>query len=415
MRPAAVRLLAWIALAGAFAWFLGIVVWPNRSAPGYDLAPLAVAGRLVATGRAQHMYAHDPVHYNRTSDPVFDGTAREIGFSRAPTPFVHAPLLAFAMQPLAGARFPDVMRVWTMLSAAFLALAIALALRIYWPQRSGPWALAAALAALTVFEPIRYGFWLGQTTSGIVLLVLGALALSRRGLHVAAGVALALATFVKLTPGLLAAIWLWRGPRRAFAWFGAALFGLAATSLAWAGLDLHREYLARLRQIASTVMVAYNNHSLVAFLMRARLPEAETHRWTQHPAPPAATLAAWGLLLFLGGFTVVRLSKIPVAEDHRWRPLAEAVALALVLLVPSIAWTHYFVLLVPVLLVVTSRLPPAAALVAGTAFLLCSWPVLPDQTRFRPAAHQLVSGPTLAALLSAVLLVWAIEREARIG
>ncbi len=397
---------------GALGLFLWATVLPARDAPGYDLAPLAGAGRLVATGQEAHLYAHDPVHYNRTGSDVFDAAVGDVGFALGSTPYVYPPLVAVAMQPVARVSFPTVMRWWTFVSAAFLLAGLWLTLEIYLPRANRPLAFAGAVLALLVFEPVRYGFWLGQTTAFIFVLMLLALLLQRRGRDAAAGIALALAAFVKLTPIVLAAIWLWRGPRRAFAWFAGALALLWGVSLAVMGSGLHVEYLARMRHIGRTVLVAYNNHSLLAFLTRRRVDDEAIHYWRQH-TPTASDQAILALLVaVVAAAALVLVRRVPAERDADWRPLAEGLAFVTILLVPSIAWTHYFVLLLPVVAIAASRRPlpgaPGVYAALTLAFLLCSRLLIPDQTAFSPAAHHVVAGPTFAALIALGTLLWLI-------
>jgi alpha-1,2-mannosyltransferase len=251
---------------------------------------------------------------------------------------------------------------------------------------------------------VRYGFWLGQTTSLIFLLVVGALALQRRGQHAAAGVALAIAAFVKLTPVVLALPWLWRGPRRAFAWFcaaGAALWGL---SLAVAGWGLHAQYVARVRAIGASVLAAYNNQSLPAFVTRFTLPADAAREWRIYPLPPVATIVT---LAVVGAIVAAMALLLARSRDEaRWRPLAEATAFVVILLAPTIAWTHYFVALLPVFAALVAARRALWLPVAAAAALLCR-PLVPSQNHWPGRGPLALSLPTLAALLGAALVVVA--------
>jgi hypothetical protein len=399
-----------IALLAALVLFVQVAVRSEADSPGFDLAPLAAGGKLVATGGRAHLYAHDPLHYNRTSDPVFDRAVRETGFPYGSTPFVYPPLVAWLMRPVAAVPFARVMAAWTWLSLLFLVLTIRLVFATYLPRANRPLSWAVVLAALTVFEPVRYGFWLGQTTSVIVLLVLLALWLARRG-RPGAGVALGIAAFVKLTPALFALIWLWRGPRRAFAAFAATLLALGGLSLATMGPALQVEYLARLRHISGVALIAYNNHSLPAFLARLTVdPATPLASWFERPMPGWVAAATAAVALAMGAAAVMAARRIPVADDARWRPPLEGMAFLLILLAPSLAWTHYFVYLLPVAAIAAAAGGWRVAPFAAAALALCCRPLIPTQYTFRPADWQIISSPTLAALAFGALLLAVLVR-----
>jgi hypothetical protein len=402
------RAAALLAALAALALFAITVVWPSRHAPGYDLVPLAVAGRLLDTGRGEHLYAHDARHYNVTGSREHESAAREIGFAAAPTPYVYPPLVAAAMRPVSRLHFPAVMAVWTGLSLLFVLAAFWLVLDLYAPGARRPEVWAGLLAAATLFEPVRYGFWLGQTTSLIFLLTLVALALQRRGRPAGAGLALAVAAFVKLTPAAFALLWLWRGPRRAAAWCAGGLAALAALSVAVCGWPLHAEYLERVRAIGGTVLAAFNNHGLPAFVARFDLPPGAHADWTIYPLTTKTQLISAVLLAGFAAAAVRYLRRIPAEHEGRWRALAEAAVFVFVLLAPTIAWSHYFVALVPVLAALAGagahRQAGLAVAMAAALALLCR-PLVPAQDVLRATGSQVIAAPTLAALLLAVVLL----------
>ena len=73
------RVLGLTCLVVAMAVFVAVMMAAARRGAGYDLLPLAVAGRLVASGQAAHLYAQDPQFYNLTGDPAFREAARAAG------------------------------------------------------------------------------------------------------------------------------------------------------------------------------------------------------------------------------------------------------------------------------------------------------------------------------------------------
>jgi hypothetical protein len=415
--------VSWIALAVAVVLFAGVMGQAASRGHGYDLAPLPTAGRLVATGQTDHLYAQGSVRYNDVDDEVFRRAAADVGFHLNPTAFVYPPLVAFVMQPAAHVPFTVLSRVWAALSILFILAGIAFMLAAYVPAAQTPLAWAGLLVALCWFEPLRYGFWLGQTTAIIFPLLMGAVLLQRRGYPAAAGAVLALAAFVKITPLVLALVWVWRGPRRAAAACAVTLAALWAVSLAVLGPAVHAAYVARVAAIGSRVVIALNNHSALAFASRFWFPPTAWVDWQMYPPPAMASVLT--LVVLAGGAVaaVLALSRPLGGEDgdRRWRRAAEGLAWTAMLIAPGIAWTHYFVFLLPVMAVVARDWPgrtrKAGWGIAGASFVMCCRAWLPAQERpmIVSGAVELAraSGPTLAAvLLGAALLCVTVRRRA---
>jgi alpha-1,2-mannosyltransferase len=418
-RAVAGRLLSlamWIALPVSLVMFGVTYISAAARGQGYDFAPIAVAGRLVGTGNASLVYEHDPHAYNLVDNHEFREAAAAIGFDGVPTPFVYPPLVAYAAVPLGRASFGDLERVWGRVGLVLLIGAVVLAVAVYLPGGSAAGPLAIVFAALCWFEPVQYGAWLGQTTPLIFALMIGSMACQRRGRFGSAGALLGLAAFIKLTPLLLAAVWLWRGPRRAFIWCIASLAVLWAVSLAVCGFDLHVAYINRVVEASQVTLIALNNHSLQAALMRVGRDSGSLD-WTTYDTPLLLRLAIVGCsaaLIFVG---MRFLTRIPGHRPDIWRPAAESLAILVILLVPNIAWTHYFVLLLPVMATVlrihgtTSKV---GLTLVSAAFLACARPILPAQ-ELLPATgpHLVASGPTWAALLLFLGITGAHVRSPR--
>jgi hypothetical protein len=322
---------------------------------------------------------------------------------------VYPPLVAYVMQALAAVPFQTIATVWVYTSVPLMLLGVYLTFIAYLPAWNRPLVWAALLVALCAFEPLRYGFWLGQTTALIYPLVMAAVVLQRRDQPLGAGLTLACATFIKWTPAVLLLVWLWRGPRRAVIWCGVFLAALWMASLATMGIETNAAYLARLAAISRVDLVAYNNQSLIAVLSRFWFPASAWQDWQMYQTPRAALLASWTLLLVGTAIAAAGLYRLRAEPDRVTRYPAEGIAFLLMLLAPNIAWTHYFVFLLPVvaILVAMSDRTPIPALAATVALALCSRPLLMEQNR-QPSVSSpwLVSTPALAALLLGAVLSW---------
>lgn len=381
-----------------------MLVVGSFDAPGYDLSALLVGAKLVADGHASQLYAHDPVQYNLANGEAFERAAHALGFTGgAPTAFVHPPLVAWLAQPLTRAPFATVVHVWLVLSAFALAAALWLSLDVFAPRWRNAPTLAALMFAMLAFEPARYSFWLAQTTPWIMLAVVGALALERRDKLLLAGLVMSLAAFVKLTPLVFALIWLWQGKRRALAGLGAGLGGLSVVSVATMGIDANVTFVHRVGEIGRISLVAFNNHSIGAFVMRFFVPHEEIERFTMFRTAVVARVA---VVLVAAVLVLVPVWSL---RGRRNDPLVHGFALLVILLVPNIAWTHYFVLLVPVGMLALARTetPRARALVGAAcafAYALCARPIAPDESQFPTHRGLVIVGPTLAAAVMAIVL-----------
>jgi alpha-1,2-mannosyltransferase len=375
------------------------------NAPGYDLSALVVGAKVLHDGGVAHLYDHNDRYYNIADSPEFERAARELGFSGyAPTAFVHPPLLAAVCAPLTELAFPTAVRIWLIVSLLATAAGIALAIRVYAPRWATAGWLAVAFAAMACFEPVRYSLWLGQTTPFVFLDVIGAAWLLRRKRDLAAGLVLSLSVFLKLTPIVFAVSWAWRRRFRALSGVGAGLLVLVLVSVAVTGIGPNLVYVRRVAQIAGITLITFNNHSVPAFLTRwtFRQPDLGTFLMI---APPS-----WVRWTMLGVTVLVTALVLVLTRQRRDGALLDAFCALAMLLLPSIAWTHYFVFLVPVALVIATRLPRGLPLRLGgpacvCLLALCARPFIPDQTDFEPTRGATLAGPTYAALGMLVLLV----------
>ena len=393
------RSLPWLFLVTCLG-FAGLV-WTTPDPQGYDLSALVLSARLADSGRLGLTYEHDPVWYNRVG-PSAREAARQVGFHGEPTPYLHPPLLSIAARPMASVRFPLLLNVWTVLSAAaFLAGAW---LSFVWALDRRPLVLewAGLLTILVVTSPARYALWLGQTTPFVFAFAMGALVAAGRFPRVA-GVCMAVPAFLKLTPLLLVLPWLVERRGRSLRWFAGGFVTLFLASVTFAGFDANRAWVVRAGDLSTLALVSDNHQSLPAFLERRSCPPEEVLQWRRWHASPSTRLAV--LAAGLGGAILValRLAKVHPTERPR---LAGIAAVLGMLILPGISWSHYFVFLLPAGLGAAhlaraqgvSRRVVAGFL--GAAVVLLSRPILIDQVT---PGNGIVDGPLLAALLVGVV------------
>jgi hypothetical protein len=216
-------LLVTLACAALVAVF--VVRWlaesPNEIARS-DFAPLQVAGVIVRSGDAGHLY--DPVRQAQVYAAVTQHNHPGTLF------FIHAPLAALLLLPFSLAGLDGAFRLWSVAQLLCLVAAAVIAARSAPPARHGA-ALTALAAAVALAVPSTLLMLLeGQDVGVPALLVACAYLAMRRRRPALAGAALALAALAgkpHLFLGL--AVWtlLW-GDRRLIA---GALAGAAAGTL----------------------------------------------------------------------------------------------------------------------------------------------------------------------------------------
>ena len=328
-----------------FAAFVLCGFFTYRDAQADDLASSYIGCRLVATGNASHLYAYDPEDFASVGDKAWEEAADQGGFTSFQHPYVQTPLWAYILRPVCGGQFAAFRHLFA--GAALLAFAgcFWLTARFWAPSFLSPLAMGIALLCLWFSEPFRYAMLLVQTHVIFLLLTLASLILAERRRPGWAGLLLACAAAVKVTPAVLAVYWLLT--RR---WKAAAIMALwsaavTAVTIATTGWSLFTVYLADLHRISRVMLLAFNNQSLTAWAMGHFYP-GEVNQFNIMPLPTFVSLGSTALLLTLtvtGGLLDRRRLSDPATDQ---RPFGAMIALIAVTLCAPIAWTHYSIVLI---------------------------------------------------------------------
>lgn len=364
----ALLLLGWLAYS-AFACF---------SPASSDLAALYMAGHFWAVGQPGLVYAQAPEFFGATP-PQWAAAQDALGLAGPAYPYIYPPLwlplLAPLSEALAPARF-----FWLahLLQSLALAAALPLAWRVMRPTDARPalpcWQhVLGAIALMLLTVPYAYAADLNQPQILVSVLVILAFERYRAGAAVTAGIVLALASAMKLSPALFALIFLLdrnRPALLAFAMSGAAL-GLA--SLALPGPAMTADFLEALRRFGDISLVSLSNISLRSVLLclealwrqgPAGLPAVNT----ADPGAPRWITTALQLAMLLAVLLLFLARRRPAGGSADWRtdlgPQLIYLSLVATLLGP-VGWLHY--LLVPLLLLpgLAPRLPRTTAIASG--------------------------------------------------
>ncbi|MEL7150866.1 MAG: glycosyltransferase 87 family protein [Pseudomonadota bacterium] len=251
-----------VLLGAALALFSGY--------PGFDLAPMWIAGVLWADGNATAIYGATDHAFDTLGSDAFAKVANDIGYDGTVHAFVYPPLWAALIAPLTK------VLTFSTFNAVVLSLhAVALVLTFWWVWKASkavPFAQHAALAALLVCLTLVFtmGFKANQVHLTVsMLLALSCYRLTRHD-QIGAGVALALAAALKLYPALLVFVFLAQKKYRAAASFAVTGLLLGATSLALGGVALHVDLLEQLSLISHSLILnnaLWNFDSLLLFVV----------------------------------------------------------------------------------------------------------------------------------------------------
>lgn len=345
-------------------------------------------------------------------DEPLSRAALEAGYADATPPvFLYLP----GYLPLAGlwSALPWRAATWLLdaASMALLALAAAWAVAVAtagWKLQWQRWtALGAVLVLLPLWHPVRFGLFTGQVSilATVAVLLTAIPRLRHRGTELALGAGVALLGGLKLFP--LVAVGFF-ALRREHLRNGGALAGLVLLILGGflaGGRAAYGAFFEALREMGRGARVWTGNQSTEALLHRFVYPVDFTRDWIALEPTPLrwlATLVALGVLAALVALFHRRPAR--TVED---RLRDAALLLAALLLVPPVAWTHYYVFLLPGLLLLGFSGDLSRCACTGRAVALFALLVtFPDPAIF-VAAYEPLSGVVGEGAASVVYRVLA--------
>jgi hypothetical protein len=334
--------------------FCVLSVMREIHAPGSDLAPSYLGCRVIADGAQSHLYAHDPVLFNHLYDPAWTIAAIEgrMGGGYNSPPYVQTPLWVWSLQPLCThLTYRYFKGLFLVLMMFCLAMAIWLVAGHWAPRVFHPGWIALICTGLYATETFHYAITLVQTHILFVLVTLVALMIAKRH-PLEAGMMLAMAAAVKITPGLLMFYWLVTKQWKAAAAFVVASLALLGITLAAVGPPVFQAYLQTLGQNSHVLLVAFNNQSFAAWREGQHFPTSELYIWhvLRLPVPMRLTtlVASVGLSLF-GGW----MDRRTALTRPNGPPYGGMFAMVGSMMFATIAWSHYYILLaVPVMMMI---------------------------------------------------------------
>lgn len=314
-----------------------------------DFSALYYAGHFFATGEWDQIFAAPKEVIGPEIPPRWREALVEHGHWNEQTfPFIYPPWVAAAMAPVA--YFFDPMTATNgllILNTLLLMLSGVLAYRIMSPLPVQLWVWMAftAWAMFNTVAPL-VALHLGQAQILVIFLSLLAFERLIAGRQATAGVVLAVAAMIKLSPMIFGLIFLWNRQWRAFAAFvatGALGMVFAFLFLGW---DLHATYLDRLETIDRHLYLIHFAYSMEAFLYQVWDWSLGTAILMTEPGyyylKPEwiSNVGKAGLIVSI---VLVWLATRNQSGPERMQRQLLALALAVPLFMP-LGWAHYFIL-----------------------------------------------------------------------
>ncbi len=385
-----------------------------------DLSAVYFAARFYALGLMDQVYASPARFFGTDYAPRWLAEVAALGHGDAQVyPYIYPPLWAVLFSPVALRTDPvDFFAAAWAVQIAMMAGSVWLAWRLMRPGSS--FALWSALSVLLLATSIISFHALFHSQPQITVVFLCLLAFERlaAGKPIAAGTALGVAAALKLTPILLALIFLAERQYRPALAALAVAAGLALLSLILAGPDLHAVFIDKLRIVAQQLVVWDFNYSLRAVLWQAGQIATGTPMPPPQTGEPLVVLApAWLgaaalAVLAAGGAGLIRATRtLPAPERLRRRTLA---GFLLITLCSPLSWTHQYLFALFLLPGLFGILPalPAALVFAGIAVLF-STPIAPYVSALTDALNLEVWTGVAAMSLLALTVALAPARDAR--
>ena len=360
--------LAVIGFSAFLAYATFTPLWPP------DLSALYFAAWFYADGQLAQVYAAPPNFFSDIEAPAWRALAIELGHPEADIlPYLYPPLWTLLLAPLAKALPPFAFfKLVFVVNIAALGASILLARRIMSPTK-----LPATLWALLCIALLAYStigittLYHNQPQIFVSFLIIFSIERLRAGATVSAGLLLAFAAALKVTPLLFVLLFVAERQWRAIGTMIAALIAFGLVSWAAVPTELQTAFFERLAQVQSVLPMMHINFSLQSllgwFFAAGQMPEIFIHEdvlvWQK-----ASWISPAGMLIMLAGmaWTWWVTRGLNIADRYR---IGVPALFVLINLCGPLSWAHYFV---PLMLLLPGfatlfKAPTAVALVAAFA------------------------------------------------
>ncbi len=270
---------------------------------------------------------------------------------KGPFPYVYPPGFVIFLSPLAYLSFKQASLVWILLSQISFFFGLILLMKAIKDRYS--WVEWITLIFVCMnFTPLFMDYLVGQCNTLLFFLVAAGLYFYRANKGVYAGVALALATMIKIIPALLLAYMLWKRQYRAFFSGLILLVLITIYSLLFFDVDLYVWYFKFMGN--QDLFNAYHdNHALTGFFSRFLVHSVWTEGMFNSPGAAQIAIFVSSALMLFFLFYVTR-KRYDHSDDRNLREYSLVVLT--MLLTSKMTSTPYFVMLLIPLAVLVHEL-----------------------------------------------------------
>lgn len=271
-----------------------------------------------------------------------------LGLNGSALPYLYPPFFAVLIGPLTWLTPVSAFNAWLLLNLVFLLLIFYLIFRLLGLKDQENYFFLVVLGCLLfIYYPLKHGLELGQTNLLVYVPLLGCFLANRKGRPVLAGLLLATACLLKISPAIFLVYFLWR---REYQTVGATLIWLVLINLIMiflAGWNNHLIFFSRVlpgffyghhRILGRSWIFSEGNISLNSFLAKII---------AVHKLPGGGLLLRWGtfaISLGLAGSLFLNLKR------KTGTPLEENCQLSymifLMILLSRVTWEHHLVWLI---------------------------------------------------------------------
>lgn len=390
-------------------FFVVVNAGAHRGGFSEDLASSYLACKLILSGQSEHIYDYHPAYYSRVGSKVWAEEARSLSTPVRLHPYVQLPLWAFILTPLCSTLGLDVFStLFLVLEFSALAGIVVLVARMWAPQfHERPWQLLALLSVLSVSMPVIYMGYLAQTHPLFMFALLLAVYFADRDKPVRAGLALAIAACVKITPALFALYWLVTRQWKAAGFFLLWMVALAVASILAMGMEINLLFVDNLTRISDILLLSRNNQSFAAWYFDGMAPVASLKI---RDLPTSGTLMQYGFI----AIALVFIERLYAAEPEKrkvYHPFCVSLFLLVSLMFANIAWNHYyFVLVVPLMVMIANTMENKKYTLwlrggIGVAVALNLWPFSIDTVTSRITMFSVMHSQFYSGVLCIGMLV----------
>ena len=368
-----------LALALAILGFWALwTLWSYWNELPPDLSAIYVAGWFWQNGEPGLIYDAPP-HFFGGTPPLWIGLVERIGGPEATAfPYIYPPLWAALVAPVTG--WMDALEFSRAVYILHLALIIAsvfVAAHLARPRQMPYWSWALlAVAALMLSTSAKSALDQNQPTITTTFLLLFCLDRLLSGKDRAAGLCLALAAALKVTPALFVVILILERRFRAVAAFAVAGGLLAGLSLLLCGIEAHWQFRDAVGRISDNGLISAVNLSLRTALYGIEaLFDAVPAFDIEGRNVTIGGLPGWvGLALAMGASMIAAgwLLRLRRLHEVARMPLSWLTIALIVPLFGPLGWQHYYLLPLFLLPCLITRLPAGLRWLAITAVLVSS-------------------------------------------